>query len=67
MLSIGKKALGCRVEIEFAVNISKDVKPEFCLLQIKPIVLTGLQKKVDDEISESKKIFCQSYITLGDG
>ena len=67
MLSIGKKALGCPVEIEFAVNISKDVKPEFCLLQIKPIVLTGLQKIVDDEKSESKKIFCKSDITLGDG
>ena len=52
---------------EFAVNISKDVKPEFCLLQIKPIVLTGLQKKVDEDISESKKIFCRSNITLGDG
>ena len=67
MLSIGKKALGCPVEIEFAVNISKDVKPEFCLLQIKPVVLTGLQKIVDDEKSESKKIFCKSDITLGDG
>ena len=67
ILSIGKKALGCPVEIEFAVNMSKDKKPEFCLLQIKPIVLTGLQKIVEDEKSVMRKIFCKSNITLGDG
>ena len=32
---MGKKALGCPVEIEFAVNINKDSIPEFYLLQIK--------------------------------
>ena len=47
--------------------MSKDKKPEFCLLQIKPIVLTGLQKIVQDEKSVTTKIFCKSNITLGDG
>ena len=67
ILSIGKRALGCPVEIEFAVNLNEDEKPEFCLLQIKPMVLTGLQRSVKAMESESKKVFCKSSITLGDG
>ena len=67
ILSIGKKALGCPVEIEFAVNLYEDAKPEFCLLQIKPMVLTGLHRSVKGIEHESRKIFCKSSITLGDG
>ena len=41
LLEMGKDALGCEVEIEFAVNIfeDKNKKPEFSLLQIKPCLL----------------------------
>ena len=67
MLSLGKKALGCPVEIEFAVNMHEDIKPEFCLLQIKPMVLTGLYRSKNDTGIESKKLFCKSSVTLGDG
>ena len=66
ILSIGKKALGCPVEIEFAVNLNKGVKPEFCLLQIKPMVLTGLQKTLQND-QDTSRIFCKSDITLGGG
>jgi hypothetical protein len=65
MLTLGKAALGCPVEIEFAVTLKKNETPEFCLLQIKPMVLTGLKsiqfnpKNVDP--------ICKSNITLGDG
>lgn len=65
MLKIGKKALGCPVEIEFAVNLNKKRLHEFCLLQIKPIVLTGLHKNSSNKNYEN--IFCKSSITLGDG
>ncbi|MBA65587.1 MAG: hypothetical protein CMG55_07290 [Candidatus Marinimicrobia bacterium] len=67
MLSTGKKALGCPIEIEFAVNINADQKPEFCLLQIKPMVLTGLHKQPEKKASDESKIFCSSTVTLGDG
>ncbi|GIR88865.1 MAG: phosphoenolpyruvate synthase [Candidatus Neomarinimicrobiota bacterium] len=67
ILSIGKKALGCPVEIEFAVNINKDSKPEFCLLQIKPMVITGLNRSGLVLEKQIKDIFCRSSITLGDG
>ena len=66
ILSIGKTALGCPVEIEFAVNIHKDTKPEFCLLQIKPMVLTGLQK-IEYNEEDPLNAFCSSNMTLGDG
>ena len=65
ILSLGKAAMGCPIEIEFAVNIYKNKKPEFCLLQIKPIVLTGL-KSIQTN-STDVEVFCKSHITLGDG
>ena len=65
ILSMGKAAMGCPIEIEFAVNIYKNKKPEFCLLQIKPIVLTGL-KSIQTN-STDVEVFCKSHITLGDG
>ena len=67
ILSIGKKALGCPVEIEFAVNISEESKPEFNLLQIKPMVLAGLHRSNKIHKFDEETIFCRSSISLGDG
>ena len=67
ILTIGKKSLGCPVEIEFAVNISKDNKPEFCLLQIKPMVLSSYYRTSKEQSKELNQLFCRSNITLGDG
>ena len=49
LLKIGQNALGCPVEIEFAINLNKETnkKHEFCLLQIKPMVVGG----ADDNLS----------------
>ena len=67
MLKIGKRALGCPVEIEFAVNLSDEGVNEFCLLQMKPIVLTGLQKSQTETKIKKENVFCKSNVTLGDG
>ena len=67
ILSIGKRALGCPVEIEFAVNISKNKVAEFYLLQIKPMVLTGYYSSTKGRVNKQHKLFCRSSITLGDG
>ena len=67
ILAIGKKALGCPVEIEFAVNIKKDSNPEFYLLQIKPMVLTGLHRANTNKAFDKNSIFCKSSFSLGDG
>ena len=68
LLALGEKALGCPVEIEFAVNIFKDndKTSEFYLLQIKPMVLTTT-KTISFEKIKKEEIFSESQITLGNG
>jgi hypothetical protein len=69
LIIMGKEALGCEVEIEFAVNIFDDPnrKPEFALLQIKPMVMGGSREIINIEEESNNKIFCSSKVTLGDG
>ena len=67
LMEIGEKALGCPIEIEFAVNLN-DVIDEFCLLQIKPMVIGT--KKFNLNINNFKEnilSFCYSNQVLGDG
>lgn len=69
ILEIGKKGMASPVEIEFAVHLpdKPDEKPEFSLLQIRPMALS--QQNIDVEIQESEvqKAFCFSTMTLGHG
>ena len=69
LLEMGKDALGCEVEIEFAVNIfeDKNKKPEFSLLQIKPMVMGGSRELINMDNEPSKSVLCNSKVTLGDG
>ena len=68
ILSTGKKFLGCPVEIEFAVNLFRDKNPpEFCLLQIKPMVISNLDVKNNIKIKSSDDVFIKSTGSLGDG
>ncbi len=68
MLKFGKKYLGCPVEIEFAVNLyKKEKRPEFYLLQIKPMIISNLDGKLDEKINTSPDIIIKSSGTLGDG
>ena len=69
LLKIGENALGCPVEIEFAINLNKNQnkKHEFCLLQIKPMVVGG-KDQVDNKKKLTKnELFCSSSIALGNG
>ena len=57
LLRLGKSSLGCDVEIEFSVNLSKTNKPELNILQIKPMsnIGTNLKKqKVNRNMTFSK-------------
>lgn len=69
ILDIGRHALGGPVEIEFAVNIFPGTsrKPEFCLLQIRPMHSSNLNTDIDLITAESEDIVARSHITLGDG
>ena len=66
LLLLGKKALGCPVEIEFAVNMKEDKPSEFYLLQIKPMLISTNKSIVLDNY-DNKDIFASSNITLGNG
>jgi len=64
----GENYMGCPFEIEFAVNINKNKKSEFCLLQIKPMAIDSINKDIDViENSKSNRSFCYSNQVLGDG
>ncbi len=69
VLAMGENALGCPVEIEFAMNLYKDSdKPhEFCLLQIKPMVIGGLDRIQEFESIHDDDILCKSQVALGNG
>jgi len=68
LLEMGKRAMGCEIEIEFAVNLFRDGrKPDFCILQIKPMVLVS-QEDFSHQIDLSdENIICRSSLTLGNG
>lgn len=69
LLTIGKRSFGCEIEIEFAVNLSKDkdTPHEFCLLQIKPMVLGVSDDLVQEIEHDPDNIICHSSLTLGNG
>ena len=63
-----EKALGCPVEIEFAVNINNNNFDEFCLLQIKPMVIGNKNEKINIEKNKKENNYiCYSNQVLGNG
>ena len=69
ILKKGKESMGCPVEIEFAVNIFDDpnLNDEFCLLQIKPMVIGSLDYSNYKISTNNVDQLCSSNIVLGDG
>jgi DNA-binding response OmpR family regulator len=70
ILEIGHKAMGCPVEIEFAVNLNQNsvLPPTFAILQIRPLVPSHEQSQIswDDNI-ERNSIFIHTDRALGNG
>ena len=68
LMLLGEKALGCPVELEFAVNINKNSPDEFCLLQIKPMVIGNKDENLDIEKHKQQNDYlCYSEQVLGNG
>ena len=71
ILKIGQKGMGCPVEIEFAVNIpiknEQKAKPEFSLLQIRPMGLSKQNEKIEITDAENSNAVCMSDSALGNG
>jgi hypothetical protein len=68
-LELGRKSMGCPVEIEFVVNLSPDKshKNDFFFLQMRPMVAD--ENHFDGQITqqELEKAFCLSSQALGNG
>ena len=71
LLRIGEDAMGCPVEIEFAVNLPiehEEKHPEFAVLQIRPLIVSKEQDQVViDETIEREQILLRSERALGHG
>ena len=64
LLELGTQAMSTPIEIEFAVNLNRKApkKPEFSLLQIRPIALGN--EESDVQISQQEKDSAAVYSTL---
>jgi len=69
ILEVGKEALGSPVEIEYALDLEKDEngKPSFHLLQIKPMLGSGIGYTFDFEQLEKEKMLIFAEQSMGNG
>ncbi len=69
LLKLGKNAFGTHVEVEFAINLykSQDRKPEFYILQIRPMVANNENSEVSIEDVAAKELLCWSDHAVGNG
>lgn len=67
-IELGRKGLGCQVEMEFSANLpTKDTPAEFNFLQIRPMVAGEELFDITITKSEKAKAFCHSHTALGQG
>ncbi len=69
ILEIGRKGMGCPVEMEFAVNLGLggDQRPSFDLLQIRPMGIRKQHMVVEIKVEDIAAAFCYSTTALGNG
>jgi len=69
VLDVVKEAMGSPVEIEFAVDLNKDVdhKASFYLLQIKPLLGNAEDYEIDMEKVDQEKVILFSDKGMGNG
>jgi hypothetical protein len=66
-LAIGEEGMGCPVELEFSVNLHKgdNGKPDFAVLQLRPMTARAELETVNITDDEIEKAFCVSNHSLG--
>ncbi len=69
ILKLGRTSFGSHIELEFAINLfrEKKKKPEFFLLQIRPLVGGRETIQVSWDQDSQKDIICMSSHALGNG
>jgi hypothetical protein len=67
ILDLGLKGMGCPVEIEFSVKLYPDrqIRPEFYILQVRPMTAKAELKKVNISQEDINRAFCYSSHALG--
>ena len=67
MLALGARGMGCPVEMEFSVNLTEsgDRRPQFALLQLRPMTARAELEQVAISDQEIEKAFCYSVHALG--
>ena len=67
VLQLGQEGMGCPVELEFSVNWpqNQDRKPEFALLQLRPMTARAELGQVEISQADVAKAFCHSFHALG--
>jgi CheY-like chemotaxis protein len=67
VLEIGQEGMGCPVELEFSVNwpSSPNTKPEFALLQLRPMTARAESGQVEIGKADIARAFCHSHHALG--
>ena len=65
LLEVGRHGMGGPVEMEFAVDFHENTKPEFCLLQIRPMIVTQHTLNVRISPEEIKQAICYSDKAMG--
>ncbi len=69
ILKLGTEAMRAPIEIEFAVNLNRKApkKPEFSLLQIRPIALGSEESDVEITQQEREECAVHSTVIMGNG
>jgi hypothetical protein len=67
ILEVGRRGMGCAVEIEFAVNPFAAPKPVFDLLQIRPMAVARQKRDIRITPEERARALCYSPLALGNG
>ena len=69
LLSLGRKSLGCPIEIEFSVNLRSEGmrKGDFFFLQVRPMAFEAERHKVQITKDDFDKAICRSSKALGAG
>jgi len=67
ILALGARGMGCPVEMEFSVNLTEDgdKRPQFALLQLRPMTARAELEQVAISDQEIEKAFCYSVHALG--
>ncbi len=69
VLALGQEGIGSPVELEFSVNLRQcsGGRPEFALLQLRPMTARPELLQVEIRAEEARQAFCSSAQALGNG